>query len=320
MARSRGANVRHHPLVGVMIDAQLRRLAAEQDDLVAVWQLTAAGWTTKQIECRTAGLERVHDGVLRTSLAPLTQRQRWRAATLTTPGGALSHASAAAFHGIRDWPRQGGSHTIITRPGSGGPRRIGDLLVLRSTVLTGHVVVIDGIRVTTVERTLLDLATLASIDLRKAMREALRKGLTTIAKLTAAIETHKGRRGSRRLAKLVTKYERLQLERCKSDAEALAVEQLDDAGLPLPDVNTMVAGEEADLHYEDLGLIIEIDGDQFHVLKDEDARKTGIWTKAGKKVRRVPSDDVFTDPDRVPSIVRDRIAERAATRAAERPS
>lgn len=311
-------SVDHHPLVGVMIDAHIKRLAASQDDLVAVWQLRQDGWTTKQIECRTAGLERVHDGVFRTSAAAMTDLQRWRAATLTTPDSALSHASAGALHGIRPWPRNGGSHVIITRPGSGGPERIGSLLVLRSTVLQGNTTVIDGIRLTTPERTLLDLSAAGIKDLRKATREALRKNVTTIGLLRASLDDHPRRRGSKRFRALVDRYERLRLERCRSDGEAFAVEQLDDAGLPLPEVNSLVAGHEADLYFEDLSLIIEVDGPAFHVLKDEDARKTAIWVAAGKLVRRVPSDDVFADPGLVPRIVRARIAELREDRGAAR--
>jgi hypothetical protein len=72
---------------------------------------------------------------------------------------------------------------------------------------------------------------------------------------------------------------------------------LDEAGIDPPAVNEIVAGEEADLSWP--GLIIEIDGPGFHVLKDADARKTRTWTRAGNAVRRIGSDTLFATPDRL---------------------
>jgi hypothetical protein len=95
----------------------------------------------------------------------------------------------------------------------------------------------------------------------------------------------------------VSRYARLQLDRCRSDAEAFALEVLDEAGIDPPAVNAIVAGEEADLSWP--GLIIDIDGPGFHVLKDADARKTRTWTQAGNVVRRIGSDTLFATPDRL---------------------
>src|ERR1700709_566694 len=113
-----------------MIDVRLTELAKTQDDLLGIWQLK--GWTPAQIQHRTAGLERVMVGVVRLGRAPLTQRQRWRAATLSTPDSVLSHASSAAYEGYWTDPK---TRQIITRPGNGGPEQIGTLLVLRSSCL-----------------------------------------------------------------------------------------------------------------------------------------------------------------------------------------
>jgi hypothetical protein len=47
----------------------------------------------------------------------------------------------------------------------------------------------------------------------------------------------------------VSRYARQLLHRCRSDAEAFALQVLDDAGIALPKVNAIVAGEEADLSW-----------------------------------------------------------------------
>lgn len=282
-----------------MMHPQLQALTDAQHGLVAVWQLGDLGWTRKQIRCRTAGLERVYDGVVRVGPEQPGRTQRWKAATLTSPATVLSHASAADHHGIRAWPRDGGRHATVTRPGTGGMRRHRGLLVHRSAVQTS--VVVRGVRCTTVERTLADLEpVLEAHEVHKAVREALRLKRTTLDALAAVAV----QRRAERVAELAARYGRLGLDRCRSDAEALALVQLDAAGLPLPRVNVVVAGFEADLFFPDLRLILELDGPSFHVLKDADAQRTLAWTNAGNTVRRLPTDDVYRVPGAVVGIVR----------------
>ncbi|HEY8769369.1 MAG TPA: hypothetical protein VIM03_02430, partial [Thermoleophilaceae bacterium] len=100
-----------------------------------------------------------------------------------------------------------GSYEIVTRPGSGGRRRLGGVLVLRSAMLEGHTITRDGIRITSAPRTLIDLApNISSRDIRRAFREALRLKTTTTHQLLSAIEGHSGRRGTRLLRDLATRY------------------------------------------------------------------------------------------------------------------
>ena len=122
------------------MDEPLRRLAAKQADLVAAWQLRRLGWSWRMIQRRAAnhGWRRVHSGVFALTHARLTRRQRWIAATLTTPESVLSYASAGDLWGCRPFDA---SFETITRPGSGGPRRQGGLLICRSRTLEGNVVV-----------------------------------------------------------------------------------------------------------------------------------------------------------------------------------
>src|SRR5438094_6824235 len=109
------------------MNVHLQELAAKQYDVVARWQLLAAGWTDWMVvhRVRTHGWRVIHRGVYAVNSAPLTRRQLWIAATLTSPNSFLSHASAGACWGLRPW--QGGFETI-TRPGSGGPKRVGGVL------------------------------------------------------------------------------------------------------------------------------------------------------------------------------------------------
>jgi len=60
-------------------------------------------------------------------------------------------------------------------------------------------------------------------------------------------QAHRGRRGTGALNALVSRYRRLDLHRCKSDAEAYALHVLDEHKRPLPQVNEPIDNLEADL-------------------------------------------------------------------------
>src|SRR5258706_175698 len=95
--------------------------------------------------------------------------------------------------------------------------------------------------------------------------------LWVAAVLTApgSVLRHRGRPGSAFLAQLHQRYAHLPYDRTRSNAEARALEVLTDAGVPPPRVNTRISGEEADLAWPARGLVIEIDGPDFHRFRDE---------------------------------------------------
>jgi hypothetical protein len=281
---------------------RLRELAATQSDLVATWQLIRAGWTEKAVRhhAERQGWRCVHSGVYALTQAPLSERQRRLAATLTAPNTFLSHFSAAAHYGIRQFDR--GCETVV-RPGRCGPKRRAGLLVRYSTTLAGDVGNFDGIPITSPERTLIDLA--AHTDPARALREARRLKLATPYSLAVSLEKHRKRRGTKRLAHLNDHYAGIPYSRCRSDAEAKGLEILHDADVPPPRVNERVAGEEADLTWPERMRIIEIDGPQFHQIGAEDARKQALWEAAGFTVKRIGSDDVYERPGLLVALARD---------------
>jgi hypothetical protein len=185
----------------------------------------------------------------------------------------------------------------VVRPGSGGPRRHEGLLVHRSTTLEGNTTELNGVPITTIERTLLDISTLVSEKaLRRAVRVAVRERLTSLVAIGDAIGRAGAPRGSKRVAAALARYAGLPIERARSGAEILAMEILKGAGRPLPQLNVRIAGEEADLVWRRLMLIIEIDGGPWHLDAGEDARKQALWEGAGYEVRRIPADDVYDHP------------------------
>lgn len=293
------------------MDVRVEEVARAHGGLVAWHLLVEAGLPDRRATRAVAGLREVHDGVFLTGHGPLTDHQRRLAATLTAPRTVLSHASGGAHWGFRPW---NGGFEVVTRPGNGGPRRIGDLLVCRSSCLTGQIVRRDGIPVTTPARTIIDLAPhLTDRQRAKAVREAIRLRVMTALELRLTLAGHRGRRGTRGLAELAACLERLPIARTRSDAEARALEVLDAAGVRAPDLNHHINEEEADLSWPASRRIIEIDGPQFHQDPDEDARKERAWRAAGWAVDRLPSDAVFDEPEALVALARN--AERPPTDA-----
>src|SRR3954452_15615117 len=273
------------------MNVRAEQLLKQQASLVGCWQMLAAGMTAEEVRhfCRLA--RRVGDGVYMTGHGPMTREQRRWAAVLTAPRSFLAVASAGDDYAIRPWK---GSYEVIVRPGSGGPKRLGDVLVCRSATLAGNTTFLDTLPITTPERTIVDLA--ASVRgraMQKMVREAIRLKLVTWPSLDRKISEATGRRGVAALRDYVSRYSSLPFDRCRSDAEAMGLQVLAESGRPIPDVNVWIAGEEADFSWPDRRLIIEIDGPQWHLFAEEDARKTAIWQAAGWIVRRIPSGRVF---------------------------
>jgi hypothetical protein len=278
-----------------------RELATLQDGVIARWQVIRAGLSERSAECWVRGMQPLHDGVYLAGLAPPTQRQRWWAAVLSSPGTVLSHASAAACFGLR--PVVGPAVTV-TRVGSRGREHIRGLHVSYSLTLRDQVTEHDGIPITTVERTIIDLWPHLSPRARsRLLREGLRLGATDALLMMSAIRAHRGRRGVASLRVEVAKLAGLRLERCRSDPEAWAVALIADAGLAAPGVNEVIAGEEADLSWPEARVIIELDGPSYHVLRDADIRKMNTWRAAGFVVQRLPTPAVYTEPERLLALV-----------------
>ncbi|MBV9212547.1 MAG: hypothetical protein JOZ25_02765 [Actinobacteria bacterium] len=188
-------------------------------------------------------------------------------------------------------------YEVVTRPGAGGRRRLGGVLVFRSKALDGETTDLAGVPITTAERVLVDLAPwLDDKRLGRAFREAIRLGRVTAASVRRTAERHRGRRGAAVLDGFAVRYARIPYRRTRSDAEGRALEVLHDAGCPPPLVNSRIAGEEADIAWLDRRHIVEVDGPQYHRFAGEDARKAAVWRRAGFTVRRVPSDVVYEAP------------------------
>ena len=158
-------------------DSLVARIAARQHGVVTIGQLHACGLTPEAIKwrVRTGRLFRIYRGVYAVGHPGLSDRGRWKVATLVGgPDAVLSHRSAAELWELLP-PRGGDAHITIpslirreSRPG---------LLVHRSRGIA-RTTSRDGIPVTMPARTLADLArTGTAAEVRRATRQAEIKGL-----------------------------------------------------------------------------------------------------------------------------------------------
>lgn len=284
-----------------MWDVRLVQTLERQSDLIGWWQLRDLGWREPAIDwwVRHHRWRAIHKGVFAAFRGPLTQRQRWIAAVLTAPGTYLAGLSAAACWGFHEWD---GEYETVVRAGSGGKRRYGPLLVARSTTLEGQTTRRDGIPLVTAPRALVDLAPhLGTWHLGRGFREACRLRTTTAAGIAKVL---RGQRGTRALADLCDRYATIPYHRCRSDAESRGLEILHEAGIEPPKVNVQVNGPRPDFTWRKDKLIIEVDGGQYHLFADEDARKTARWEAVGYRVSRITSDDVYFHPERLVTLYR----------------
>ena len=200
------------------------------------------------------------------------------------PGAVLSHRSAAALWGILPWD----GAVEVTSGRRLLPR---DGLILHSSHLPpDERTLLDGIPVTTVPRTLLDLAAVVTPRrLERALHEAEVLRLADPLSLSDLLARHPGRRGAAALnailadAALGTTVTRQELEH---DFSALVAE----AGLPRPVTNVAVEGHEVDALWREERLIVELDGRAAHGTRrafEADRARDRALTIAGWRVVRV---------------------------------
>jgi hypothetical protein len=183
------------------VEAGLAALAGRQYGVVTRDQLRRLGIgdTGIRARLRTQRLHRLHRGVYAVGHCALPSKAHWMAAVLACGDGAvLSHTAAAAHLQIRE---SSASRVDVTVPGLGGRRTRAGIRIHRSGRLTQEdVTVHEGIQVTTVARTLLDLAdVLNGQALKRAIDEAEYLRVLDMTALIAAVDRNPGRSGAKLL-------------------------------------------------------------------------------------------------------------------------
>jgi very-short-patch-repair endonuclease len=151
-----------------------------------------------------------------------------------------------------------------------------------------EVTLVDGIRVTTPARTLLDLAeTEPCRAVEQAYANALRMRLVTPAEMREMVERHPTHRGAPLWRRMLAESDEPAFTRSKAEEELLDITR--SAKLPRPELNVRVLGHEVDFVWRDLRVVAEVDGYAFHASARsfaEDRQRDAELTAAGYRVLR----------------------------------
>jgi len=249
-------------------DRSIADLAARQHSVIGRAQLLRSGWSVQEIKwrTRTGRLHRIYAGVY--SVAPrrlLTRQGWWMAAVLASgPEALLSHGTAAALWGIRGY--SGGAVHVTVPHKSTSTKRIRRH---HSPLPADERAAEEGIPVTSVHRTLFDLAVTVSVDEVVAMiKEAEYLQRWDRLSLPGLLDRYPGKRGSRKLRFALRRLKEEPPGRKRSKLEERFAPFLRRHHLPLPRFNDWILlgpkRYQVDCHWPDRRLIVELDGWEGH--------------------------------------------------------
>lgn len=274
------------------VDRLIADLAARQYGVVGRRQLEGGGIRSGQIELRLrrGRMQAIHRGVYTVGHPVVPARGRWMAAVLASgPGAVLSHRSAGRLWQVLDW----GHHPqeVIRRRGW----RAGDgILVHRCALRDDETTEVDGIPVTTVPRTLFDLASVLDRPrLEGAMNEVEVRRLTDRLSIADLLARHPRHRGNQLLRSLVA-GDAATRGVTKRELEVRFRSFVDAAALPRPRFNAdlAVGGRffEVDCLWPQERLIVELDGRASHDTRrafESDRERDRALMLEGWRVTRV---------------------------------
>lgn len=281
------------------IDQAIAAIATSAQGRITSAQLRDLGLSWNQIayRARIGRLHRVARGVYSVGHVNDGPQARWLTAVLRIgPGAVLSRGPAAGHWGIRPYS----SATIdVTYPRRHRP--VPGIRLHRTALPADEITIHNQIPITTVPRTLLDLATFLSPgQLERALGEAERLGLTNALSLPDLVERYPGRRGVGRLQALLQRSQG-GLRVTRSELEALFLDLLDGTDLPPPLTNHLVTTPEArfecDFVWPSSRLIVELDGYAYHGgrrASDRDRLRDRVLTVHGWTVIRVTWDHLHS--------------------------
>jgi len=285
------------------IDDEIAAIAEKHHGIFALHHLTELDVSKTERAWRVdAGrwIE-LHRGVYRVAGAP----QSWRGDVLAAcwAGGTravASHRSAAGLYGI-----PGGREDVVEITCPRWRRAHHDGITVHETTAVSprDRSELDGIPVTTVERTIFDLASVSlPFTIELAIDNALRRELTTLNALGAMLRRvgKQGRKGTRTLRSLLAERDPLYAP-TESERELMLLRLLRQHGLPEPERQYSIHDDDGtfiarpDLVYRDLKIAMEYDSYQHHLGKHphvRDNRRRNAMTGIGWAVLVATPEDV----------------------------
>jgi very-short-patch-repair endonuclease len=287
------------------LDLKMAEFAGARDGVMSRQELLELGFLSGAIESHLANrqLVPIHWGVYAVGHKALSRRGSLRAALLACGDAAvLSHRTAADLWGIS--PR---SSPLIEITGPTRRRGGHGFRYCQSRLHPEDTTEVEGFPVTSIPRTLLDLAGVVDRPrLERAVDRAVRRRLLDQGALNATIERNRGKKGRKLLTSVIASFDPATSE-TRSNPERKFLKLVTRYNLPKPLVNVLVEGFLVDFYWSEHNVIVEIDcyathGSEkaFHSDRERDA----TLSEAGYRVLR------FTDVqlDREPTVVARRVS------------
>jgi hypothetical protein len=235
------------------------------------------------------------------------------------PTSVASHWSAAALHGFPGFSPDRLEVTV----GRGRTPQLAGVTVHRSRVLPdSHIREVDGIAVTTVARTLFDLAgTVHPLRTGRVLDTCLNQDKVTVAAVWDVVGdlAKRGRAGAALLRELLLARGEGEVVPA-SELEALLMRVLVGAGLPRPEREVHVGDADGwvgrvDFAYRDARLLIEADSRLHHSSLTDfeaDRARDNRLIAAGWRLLRVTWTMLTEEPERFARLVRTALDHAAA--------
>jgi hypothetical protein len=284
---------------------RISRVAERQGGVISRLQLRALGGSDAAITrlVRRGWLHRIYPGVFAVGHRAIELVGRLHAALLYARGrAALSHQTAAYCH-----------RAIVVAPqlihvsDPGQHQSVSDLRIHHPRHVAFELV--NGLRVTPIPRTLLDLAWVLDFgDLRRAIAELDYRG--KLDPVAVYAQLGRGRRGSTALREAMTNH-LPELAATFSVLEERFLAVIDEAGLPLPEVNANVGGILVDCLWRVARLIVELDGHRTHdrpAAIENDRRREMRLRRAGFRIIRYTWNQVTRSPELLVAELRSELA------------
>jgi len=285
--------------------------AASQHGVVSRRQLRQVGFSDDQVDRMAAAhrLHRVHQGVYAVGHNVLSVRGRWMAAVLARgPDALLSHRSCAALSNLR---RTSPAYVEVTVPSQRAPIA-GVRTYVNSRLEPQDGTEIDGIRCTSLARTLLDLAAvLPRRGVERACDEAEVQEVFDLAAIEDVLQRSHGCRGVTTL-RVVLREHAIGTTLTRSELEERTLGLLDRFGLPRPEMNVPLVcrpgvAHEVDFLWRRQRLVLESDGHRFHCTPrqiERDRRREADLVRAGYRVLRATWGQLEREPGDLARMVR----------------
>jgi predicted transcriptional regulator of viral defense system len=275
------------------LDRAVARLAEAQHGVAAIWQLLELGMGRGAIKYHVAcgRLHQLYRGVYAVGHTALSLQGRLLAAVFSAgPLAVLSHRSAAMLWGLL---RDSRPVIDVTTPDRGRASKNGVRVHRVRSLHPDDVTVVDGIPVTSVARTLFDIARTEPLrQLRYALDQAERLQLLDLR----ALQRFRCRALANALAAMS------EPANTNPGIERLFLEVCDTGGVPRPEVNVLVEGYLVDAVWREQKLIVELDSRAYHMTTrafEEDRDRDDVLQLARYRVIRITWRRLTNNPERV---------------------